>query len=351
MPSSLAMREPNDQGLAFTTLSPPAAGTLAWVAPGVFWLRMPLPMALDHINLWALEDGDGWVLVDAGLGTARTYALWEQLFSTALRGRPVRRVIATHMHPDHVGAAGWLVNRWQVPLCMTREEFLQCRNLVADTNRPVPEEALAFYRRAGWDTEHLEQYRRRFGSYGKLIAPLPSAYGRIQHHDVLTINGQAWRVVVGRGHSPEHAGLFCAALNVVISGDQILPTISSNVSVWPTEPHADPLAEWLASCAALRDGLPTDVLVLPSHGLPFRGARQRLTRLIDHHEQALDRLSAACDEPRTAVDTFGVLFTRKLDGEHLYMATGEALAHLHYLLYRGVLRAELRGACRYFLRS
>ena len=344
------MAPPNGRGLSFTTRPPPDPGTLTHVAPGVAWLRMPLPMALDHINLWVLEDGRGWLLVDSGIGTAQTRELWEQLFAGPLAGRPVTGVLATHMHPDHIGAAGWLVERWGVELTMTRDEFLQCRNLVADTGRPAPPEALSFYRGAGWDDAQLSQYRRRFGAYGRVVAPLPNAYTRMGHGDELRIGGRLWQVLVGRGHSPEHACLFCPELNLVISGDQILPTISSNVSVWPTEPHADPLAEWLKSCEALRDALPADVLVLPSHGLPFHGATERLTRLLGIHAEALERVEAACGEPRTATDILPVLFTRKLEGDHLSMATGEALAHLHYLQYRGALAAQTRNSRRYFQR-
>jgi glyoxylase-like metal-dependent hydrolase (beta-lactamase superfamily II) len=309
---------------------------------------MPLPMSLDHINVWVLEDGDGFMVVDSGFGTTRTFALWEQIFADGLAGRPVTRLLVTHMHPDHVGAAGWLARRWDVELMMTRDEFLQCRNLVADTDRAAPPEALDFYRSTGWDAAQLTEYQARFGSYGKVVSPLPNAYARIRDGDSLNVNGHAWQVMVGNGHSPEHACLFCADLNLLISGDQILPAISSNVSVWPTEPHADPLADWLDSCVALRDALPADVLVLPSHGVPFVGAARRLTRLIESHEQALDRVLSACAQPRTATDICTVLFTRKLEGDHLYMATGEALAHLHYLLYRGRLAAATRDGRRYF---
>jgi glyoxylase-like metal-dependent hydrolase (beta-lactamase superfamily II) len=345
------MSPPDGRGLCFVSMPPPAPGALVAMAPGVFWLRMPLPMALDHINLWVLEDTDGWVLVDTGMGTPETYGLWERLFADGLAGKPVRRVLVTHMHPDHVGAAGWLVRRWGVELVMTREEFLQCRNLVADTDRAAPDEALNFYRSAGWNEDQLEQYRRRFGSFGKVVSPLPSAYARMRDGELLSINERSWQVRVGSGHSPEHACLFCPELNLVISGDQILPTISSNVSVWPTEPSADPLADWLKSCVDFRDALPADVLVLPSHGLPFTGVVNRLNRLIEMHEDALDRVINACDEPRSAADIMGVLFRRRLEGDHLYMATGEALAHLHYLFYQGVLDAEIRAGCRYFQRS
>ena len=214
MPAAIPMEAPDGRGLAFTSLPPPEPGILTPVAAGVYWLRMPLPMSLDHINLWVLDDGDGWLLVDSGLGTPATFQLWSRIFADPLADKPVAGVLVTHMHPDHVGAAGWLVDRWDVELSMTREEFLQCRNLVADTGRAVPEEALAFYRSAGWDEAQLEQYQRRFGSYGKVVAPLPNAYTRIADGDTLVIDGRRWRVLVGRGHSPEHACLHCPRMSV-----------------------------------------------------------------------------------------------------------------------------------------
>jgi glyoxylase-like metal-dependent hydrolase (beta-lactamase superfamily II) len=337
--------------LASWSQAPPAAGTLERVADGVSWLRMPLPMVLNHINLWVLEDEAGWWLVDTGINDGTTRGHWEALFAGPLAGRPVAGVIVTHLHPDHVGLAGWLTERFDVPLHMSRTEFLLCRTLVADTGQPAPREAVAFFRGAGYDEEELENYRQRFGGFGRAVAPLPNGFVRLRDGQTLVIGGREWRVVVGTGHSPEHACLHCPELDLVISGDQILPSISSNISVWPTEPEADPLADWLESCERLQRVLPEDVLVLPSHGRPFHGAHVRLRQLIAEHAEGLERLAELCAEPRRAVDVFPALFKSRITAGNLLMATTEAIAHLHYLEARGELVRETRDGVHYFRRA
>jgi len=340
-------------GLDYPCGQPPAPGTAREVAPGVRWLRMPLPFSLDHINLWALDDGDGWAVVDTGTQTPDVLAAWRALLAEggALAGRPVTRVIATHMHPDHIGMAGWLTRKYDVRLWMTREEYLMCRTLAADTGREAPDDAIRFYRRCGWPEEALDTYRARFGGFGKYLHALPDSYRRLVDGERLAIGAHDWRVVVGRGHSPEHACLVCDGLDLMISGDQVLPRISSNVSVFPTEPDADPLGEWLASIEALRTGLPDSLLVLPAHGEPFRGLHARLDRLASGHAKGLERLQRSLAEPRRVVDLFGALFARRIDlrGELLGLATGETVAHLNHLRMRGRVAVEAGddGAWRY----
>lgn len=308
------------------------------VAPGVFWVRMKLPFQLDHINLWLLDDGDGWVIVDCGIADPATQAAWEAVFDAALGGRPVTRVIVTHLHPDHVGLAGWLCERFDAPLLMSRTDYLLCRTLVLDTGREAPPEGVRFYQRAGFNDEQLALYRKRFGGFGLGVHRLPQSYRRMQDGQTLTIGGREWRLVVGRGHAPEHICLWCPDLNVIISGDQILPRISSNVSVFPTEPDADPLSDWLESCHRLRDLLPEDVLVLPSHNEPFLGAATRLQALIDEHEANMEKLLALLDGPKRAVDCFPALFRSRITSGNFGMATGESLAHLNCLMGRGHVR-------------
>ena len=310
------------------------------VADGIHWLRMPLPFDLDHINLWLLEDDGGWAIVDTGINSSTSRDIWRSTFETAMRGLPVTHVIATHLHPDHIGCAGWLTRQFDVDLWMTREEYMLGRLLVADTGKPAPEEAIRFYAAAGFSEEALADYRERFGFFGRLVSELPESYVRIHENDQLALGEYTWRVLIGRGHSPEHACLYCEDRNLLISGDQVLPTISANVSVWPTEPAANPLKHWLDSLAALRERIPEDVLVLPAHGKPFRGAHARIDAVISEHTQRLEKLCEHLAEPRRAVDTFGVLFGRRVPHGHRVMATGEAIAHLHCLLARGDVAVE-----------
>jgi len=319
---------------------PPAAGETKEVAPGVLWVRMPLPFALRWINLWLIEDGDGWTVVDTGVATEESRNHWRTIFaSPALRGKPVTNVLCTHMHPDHVGLAGWITQQFDCPLWMSRLEYVTCRMLVADTGREAPEDGVRFYRAAGWDEEALETYRKRFGGFGRLVAPLPESFRRLRAGEEMQIGGRRWHIVGGNGHSPEHLCLWCPELNVFISGDQILPRISSNVSVHPTEPDADPLTDWLESCARLQEEIPADVLVLPAHNEPFVGAHARLQELIDWHEVSLDKVEQCLrEEPRRVVDLFAVLFRRAITSDLRMFATGEALAHLNCLIGRGRAR-------------
>ena len=316
----------------------PKPGEPEKIADGVYWARFSMPMSLDHINLWLLEDDQGWTVVDTCLNTPGARRTWETLFSGFMQGKPIVRVICTHLHPDHVGLAGWLTERFGCELWMSREEFLMCRAMAADTGRKAPEVALRFYRAAGYGEEQLEVYRRKFGNFGRAIAPLPDSFRRLVDGETIRINDRYWQVVVGSGHSPEHVSLYCPALKLLISGDQVLPKITSNVSVFPTEPHGDPLREWLRSSSRIRDRLPDDVLVLPAHEAPFYGLHVRLTQLIESHERDLDKLFDFLTEPRRAVDCFPALFKREIGPESQGLATGETLAHLNCLL--GRRRAE-----------
>lgn len=318
--------------------APPARGEAREIAPGVRWMRLPLPVSLDHVNVWAVEEADGHALIDTGLGNDDNVEVWRALLEGPL-AKGVTRVIVTHLHPDHVGMAGWLTRHQHRRLWMTRTEYLQCRMLAGDTGHPAPDDAIAFYRRAGWDDAALDTYRQRFGTFGRLVSSLPGSYRRIRDHEVIEIGGREWEVVVGAGHTPEHACLYCPSLKLFVSGDQVLPRISSNVSVLPSEPDADPLAEWLASLDAIGKRVPEDVLVLPAHNEPFIGLHERLTQLATKQQLALDRLHAALRQPQRAVDTFSTLFGRAIDSRDAPtygLATGESIAHLNYLVNRGL---------------
>jgi glyoxylase-like metal-dependent hydrolase (beta-lactamase superfamily II) len=315
---------------------PPQPGAVLEVAPGVFWVRMPLPMALNHINVWLIEDGEGYALVDTGIASEVTREHWRVIFNGFMNGKPITRVLITHMHPDHVGLAGWITRKFDCRLWMSRLEYVTCRMLVADTGREAPEEGVRFFKAAGWNDDALDSYRVRFGGFGKAVSRLPDGYRRMSNGDAIEIGGRIWRVISGNGHSPEHACLWQEELGVFISGDQVLPRISSNVSLFPTEPDADPLTDWIESCRKLIAQTPGDVLVLPSHNEPFYGVHARLQHLIDGHERTLKRVEKRLQQgEKRAVDLFGALFARSIGPELLGMATGETLAHLNCLLARG----------------
>jgi glyoxylase-like metal-dependent hydrolase (beta-lactamase superfamily II) len=336
--------------LVYPCGEPPPTGEAREIAAGVHWVCMPLPFALKWINLWLIEDGEGWTIVDTGLAMEQSREHWRAIFAATLKGKPVTRVICTHMHPDHIGLAGWICRKFNAPLWMSRLEYITGRMLVADTGREAPEDGVAFYRAAGWDEGAIETYKARFGGFGKAVSRLPDSYRRLADGDAIEIGGRIWRIIVGNGHSPEHACLWQEELKLFISGDQVLPRISSNVSVFPTEPECDPLLDWINSCHKLRAALPADLLVLPSHNEPFTGLHERLTNLIDGHERSLVRtLSRLRQEPRRAVDLFGALFARKIGPDLIGMATGEAIAHANCLVGRGLARRSLdeQGVARY----
>ena len=322
---------------AYEFADTPDSGKTQTIAPGIDWLRMPLPFALSHINLWLLTEHDDLTIVDTGVDTDDSRTIW----TTVLTGKPpVGRIIVTHLHPDHAGCAGWLCRDHNAGLWMTREEYLLCRVLTADTGRHAPEAGVDFYRAAGFPEHALDRYQKMFGMFGKFVAELPETYTRLRDRERLDIGGRCWEVIVGRGHSPEHACLACHEDGLLISGDQLLPTISSNVSVFPTEPLADPLAEWLTSLKALKARVAEDVVVLPAHGRPFRGAHERLDELVREHESGLRALLRRLDEPRRAVDVFPALFKSPIKDGNLIMATGESVAHLNYLINQGAATRE-----------
>lgn len=322
----------------------PLPGTVKEVAEGVFWIRMPLPISLEWINLWMIRGDEGWTIVDTGMATPDAAEHWRNIFKTSLDGLPVERVIVTHMHPDHVGLAGWITRKFQCELYMSRLEYITCRVLVSDTGRDAPEAGIEFYRAAGWDEESLDRYKVKFGGFGRAVSRLPDAFHRLEEGDTIKIGGSDWKVMVGSGHSPEHVCLFNAESNVLISGDQLLPRISSNVSVHPTEPDADPLNDWILSCERLRADLPADVLVLPAHNLPFRGAHERLDSLLRGHETILKRLLTRLNEPKTVPELFMVMFGRKIGEDSLSLATGETLAHLNRLIRQGQVQCRVNEA-------
>ncbi len=322
---------------------PPEEGCCTEIADGVLWIRLPLPMALDHVNVYALRDGGGWTLVDTGVLSRRGIGIWESLLRGPLEGKSVN-VIVTHHHPDHVGMAGWFQANRGSRLTATRTSWLYARMLTLDVQEAWPSETLAFYRKAGMVPRILE---RRLSSrpynFADSVHPMPLGFKRIRDGDVLDIGGRSWRVVVGDGHSPEQATLWSEDDGLVIAGDQVLPGISPNLGVYPTEPDADPVGEWLESCEKFARLAREDHLVLPGHKLPFTGLPARLNQLIEHHHLALGRLLKHLSEPSTAHDCFQPLYKREVgDGEY-GLALVEAVAHLNHLFQAGRIRRQERS--------
>lgn len=327
----------------------PVAGTAIEVAPGLLWARLKLPIALDHINIYFIDTGTGWLAVDTGMRGGETRATWQQLLAEPLRGRPIEGVIGTHMHPDHIGQAGWLCESFDAPLYMTYGEYFTARTFTS-LSEGVSSAAQRFIHRAGLDVEAWQRDTGKAGgAFMRLVEPLPTAFRRLEDGDVLSWGGRAWRVIVGRGHSPEHACLYCPELKVLISGDQVIAKITSNVSVSANEPEGNPLRHWLDSLKKLRREVPDDVLVLPAHNLPFYGLHQRLNQLYEHHTHHLDTLETVCQEPKAAVDLLPHMFRRTLTGMELAMGVGECIAHLHVLMEQGRVARSLdaEGVYRY----
>ncbi len=331
--------------------TPPGDYDATEVAPHVRWLRLPLPMALDHVNCYALEDDDGWTLVDTGMATKHTKALWQAIMAVPLRGKPVTRLIVTHYHPDHIGLAGWFQSQG-VELITTRTSWLYARMLTLDEQRLPSPESLLFYQRAGLEAEKREaKALERPFNFRDVVSPMPLGFTRIGEGDVIKAGGRRWLVRIGHGHAPDHAMLWSMDDNLIIGGDQLLPTISANIAVYPTEPEDDPLTEWLDSARALMAHASDDHFVLPGHKLPFTGLPYRLAEMVADHEVALDRLQDLLRTPRRAIDCFPVLFKRPVGPETFGMALCESVAHLNCLLRRGLISRDLSDDGAWMWRS
>ncbi len=322
-------------GIRYPHEEPPEAGRAIEVAPGVLWMRLPLPMALDHVNIFALDEGDSWTIVDTGFDSRKGRALWADLLAGPLAGKPVGRVVVTHYHPDHIGLAGWFQAQG-AELLTTRTSWLYARMLVLDEQAaPLPEQ-VAFWRGAGMPADILAgRLAERPFNFADVVTPLPLGYTRLQQGQEVTLGGRRWVVRTGDGHAPEHATFWSLDDNLVLGGDQLLPSISANIGVYPTEPDADPLAEWLASCASFEPFAQDDQLILPGHKLPFTGLPLRLRQMAENHHGALDRLRAHLVTPHTAAQCFLPVFKRDITGPAYGLALVEAVAHLNHLLHRG----------------
>ncbi len=325
----------------------PEPGRKLEVAPGVYWIRKPLPFALNHINLWLLrdrfQDREGWTAIDCGIASDETRALWTSVIAEELEGLPIVRVLCTHTHPDHLGNAAWLTERFDAPLWMTLGEYAMGRILqsgLAGTDGPG---IVAHFVAHGLrDPSHSDKLRERTNYFSRLVPSMPLSYRRIADQEWIPVGAYRWQVITGFGHSPEHASLYSPEIQVLISGDMLLPRISTNVSVHAMEPEANPVQQFLDSIDRFR-GLPDTTLVLPSHGRPFRHLLERITQLHDHHAARLDEVLELCRSPSSAADVVPIMFRRELDTHQLFFAFGEALAHLHALWFRGLLERRRDG--------
>ena len=316
--------------------TPPAEGEAITVAEGVLWMRMPLPMALDHVNVFAFDEGDSWTVIDTGFSSKKSKVIWETLLTGPLQGKPVSRLIVTHHHPDHVGLAGWFIAKG-AELVMPRTGWLMTRMLTLDEQPTYPSETLLFYKRAGMSAEEFahRETERPF-NFADCVDPLPLGYTRIVDGQTIQFGGRTWDIRMGDGHASEHATFWSRDDNLVVGGDQILPSISANLGVYPTEPEADPVQEWLTSCEAFQPFARDDQLVLPGHKLPFTGLPLRLRQMIENHHGALARLVEHLREPRKGGDCFVPLFKRKIGRSAYGLALVEALAHLNHLHQTGI---------------
>lgn len=324
----------------------PDPGAAMEIAAGVRWIRMPLPYALNHINLWLIENGEGtWCAVDTGMDMGDVKLHWQALIAQY----PLSRQIVTHYHPDHLGLSAWLQAQTGAPLAMTQGEYLTAQAFANEIGEYSPRATGELFRRHGLGTERLQALAQRGNAYRRAVPQIPATYTVLRNGEKVRIGAHDWRVIVGHGHCPEHAALYCEALGVLIGGDMMLPSISTNVAVFAPNPDDDALSDFLASIRLLAE-LPEDTLALPSHGRPFRGIRTRVAMLEKHHADRCADLVAACrQQAHTAASLLPVLFQRDITDPHQTLfAMSEAIAHLNYLEQRGELtRSEEMGVLHY----
>jgi glyoxylase-like metal-dependent hydrolase (beta-lactamase superfamily II) len=350
-PDGAALPSSGPDAIHYPDFPIPAPGQVMRLQEGIWWLRMPLPISLDHINLWLLEEPGGFALVDTGMATSAARAIWEQLCTTLLAERPLTRIVLTHLHPDHAGLAAWLQTRFGVPVWTSAATLEQLRMLLGETTPAMLAARLAFF--AGHGVEPLEEIAGSVGSrgYQDSVDGLPQAGRLMLDNDQTQIGSRSWQWLETGGHAHGHLCLHAAQpQSVLIAGDQVLPTISPNVSLTPLTPDPNPLATYLQSLERL-SGLDPGTLVLPSHGRPFLGLAARAAEIRQHHDRHFAKLFEACRTPLTAFQCLPFLYRRPQHGFHLFLALGEALAHLEYLACSGQFVRQVENSVTRYQRA
>lgn len=335
--------------IKYVFTEPPGHGQTIDIAPGVKWLRSPLPLSLNHINCYLLQDGDGWCVVDTGMNTDAARQQWDSVIGEALGGAPVTRVIGTHHHPDHIGLAGWLCERFQAPFYMTEGEYFYLRTFAANQREHAYWETEQFFSRAGM-SENSRKELFGHSDFSHMTTVPPASYHRLRDRQMMRIGNYDWQAITTRGHAPEHLSLYCAELHLLLAGDQVLPKITPNINVGPTIPDDNPLADWFEGHRKLLECVPDNVTVLPSHQLPFTGLHYRIRAIIEHHHERLETLVNLCESPVCAQDVTRQLFARELNAFQNFLAVGETIAHLHYLLDHGRVTRTLENNIWRYLR-
>jgi glyoxylase-like metal-dependent hydrolase (beta-lactamase superfamily II) len=320
--------------LYFPREKPPQAGEVVELAPGLIWARLYLPFRLNHVNVYLLKDDDGWTLIDTGIGNEATIAAWTTLFEGPLKGNNITRLIVTHSHPDHVGLAGWIVERFDCPLFMSQVEYLQSAYHQHRGSEDRLQAQRLFFRRHGMDEGLTDLLLGRGQDYLKRVSTLPASYHRLTGGDAVRIGHRHFRVITGGGHSLDQVMLYAPEDKLFLSADQVLSKISPNVSVWAVEPESNALGAYLQSLGELKAALSDDVLVLPGHGIPFYGVKARIAQLADHHEERCGLIAEACRvSPKTCAELVPVVFSKhQLDPHQTGFAAGEVIAHMNYML-------------------
>ena len=327
-----------ESGPRFPLSEPPAPGSVREVAPGMLWARIPLPFRLNHINVYLIADGDGWAIVDTGASDESARAAWETMFAGPLSGFRFTKVIVTHHHLDHIGLAGWLCERFDIPLLTSQTCYLNGANLLLDPEAPASLQFREFYRRHGMSGKSAAMIATRGHDYARMVHRLPVTFRRLADADTITVGDRVFHILTGEGHAPEQVMLYCPEAKVLLAADQVIARISPNIGIWPVEPDGDPLGRYLRSLASLAARLPVDTLVLPGHGLPFYGLHERCRELAAHHRERCEQILAWCDAGAcTVADLAPRLFPHVLDPQQRGFAFGETHAHVNHLVSAGLL--------------